>query len=99
MKSNPFFPEISGRFGFGCMRLPMKDGKVDYEEFCRMADAFIEGGPLAAMAEAQVMKSLPNAKGCSMPADTLDEILCAPFAISNVEQAGLGVEIDWSKLG
>ena len=57
-----------------------------------------EGGPVAAMAGAQVMKSLPNAKGCSMPVDTLDEILCAPFSISNVEQAGLGVQIDWSKL-
>ena len=44
MIQNPFFPEIHGNFGFGCMRLPMKDGKVDYEEFSRMADAFIASG-------------------------------------------------------
>ncbi|MBQ8081698.1 MAG: aldo/keto reductase [Clostridia bacterium] len=44
MPQNPFFPEIHGNFGFGCMRLPMKDGKVDYDEFCRMADAFIASG-------------------------------------------------------
>ena len=41
---NPFFPEIHGNFGFGCMRLPMKDGHVDYDEFARMADAFIASG-------------------------------------------------------
>ena len=44
MFQNPFFPEIHGNFGFGCMRLPMKDGKVNYDEFCRMADAFIASG-------------------------------------------------------
>jgi len=31
-------------FGFGCMRLPMKDDKVDYEQFCEMTDYFIENG-------------------------------------------------------
>ena len=36
MIQNPFFPEIHGNFGFGCMRLPMKDGKVNYDEFCRI---------------------------------------------------------------
>ena len=41
---NPFFQEIHGNFGFGCMRLPMKDGRVDEEEFSRMADAFIAAG-------------------------------------------------------
>ena len=44
MEQSSFFSEINGNFGFGCMRLPMKDGKVDYEEFCRMADAFIGAG-------------------------------------------------------
>ena len=44
MIQNPFFPEIHGNFGFGCMRLPMKDGKVNCDEFCRMADAFIASG-------------------------------------------------------
>ena len=44
MFQNPFFPEIHGNFGFGCMRLPMKSGKVDHDEFCRMADAFIDAG-------------------------------------------------------
>ena len=44
MITNPFFPEIHGNFGFGCMRLPMKDGQVDKEEFSRMADDFIASG-------------------------------------------------------
>lgn len=44
MESNPFFPEIHGRFAFGCMRLPMKDNEVDVPEFQKMADAFIEAG-------------------------------------------------------
>ena len=44
MIKNPFFSEIHGNFGFGCMRLPMKDGHVNHDEFSRMADAFIEAG-------------------------------------------------------
>ncbi len=44
MIKNRFFPEIHGNFGFGCMRLPMKDDEVDYEEFSKMADAFIASG-------------------------------------------------------
>ncbi|MBQ9393269.1 MAG: aldo/keto reductase [Oscillospiraceae bacterium] len=45
MKSNPFFPEIRGNFGFGCMRLPtLADGEVDVERVKRMADAFLEAG-------------------------------------------------------
>ena len=44
MIENKFFPEIHGNFGFGCMRLPMNGGKVDYEEFIRMADAFTDAG-------------------------------------------------------
>ena len=44
MENSRFFPEIHGNFGFGCMRLPMKDGKVDYPQFCQMADAFIGAG-------------------------------------------------------
>ena len=31
-------------FGFGCMRLPMKDGEVDTAEMNRMVDAFLEAG-------------------------------------------------------
>ena len=44
MFQNPFFPEIHGNFGFGCMRLPMKDEKVDYEIFTAMLDAFLKAG-------------------------------------------------------
>ncbi|MBR1816492.1 MAG: aldo/keto reductase [Lachnospiraceae bacterium] len=44
MENSKFFPEIHGNFGFGCMRLPMKNGKVDYDEFIRMADAFVAAG-------------------------------------------------------
>lgn len=35
---------IRGNFGFGYMRLPMKDGAVDTAETCRMVDAFLEAG-------------------------------------------------------
>ena len=38
------FPEIKKNFGFGCMRLPMKDGEVDIAEFDKMVDAFIGAG-------------------------------------------------------
>lgn len=44
MNQNKFFPEIKGNLAFGCMRLPMKNDKVDYDEFCKMTDAFIDSG-------------------------------------------------------
>lgn len=44
MKQNPFFPEINGIFAFGCMRLPEINGEIDYDKFCEMVDAFIDGG-------------------------------------------------------
>ncbi len=44
MMENRFFPEIHGKFGFGCMRLPMIEKEVDAEQFKRMADAFIAAG-------------------------------------------------------
>ncbi|MCH3967169.1 MAG: aldo/keto reductase [Atopobiaceae bacterium] len=36
--------EKVGRFGFGCMRLPMVDGKVDLEATSAMFDAFLASG-------------------------------------------------------
>lgn len=42
MENSRFFSEIHGNFGFGCMRLPMKGSQVDYDEFKKMADAFID---------------------------------------------------------
>lgn len=36
--------KIKKNFGFGCMRLPMKDGEVDTEETSRMVDTFLESG-------------------------------------------------------
>lgn len=33
-----------GRFGFGCMRLPMNGGSVDLDEMNRMVDAFMDAG-------------------------------------------------------
>ncbi len=42
--TNRFFPEIKGRFGFGCMRLPMCGEEVDLQEFCAMTDAFLDAG-------------------------------------------------------
>lgn len=44
MHSSRFFPEIRGNLGFGCMRLPMAGGEVDYAEFSRMTDAFLKAG-------------------------------------------------------
>lgn len=36
--------KIKKNFGFGCMRLPMKDGEVDITQTCEMVDAFLEAG-------------------------------------------------------
>lgn len=41
--SNPF-ENARKNFGFGCMRLPMDGEKVNYDEFCRMIDAFMQSG-------------------------------------------------------
>ena len=38
------FPEIKKRFGFGAMRLPMRDGKIDTDQVNEMVDVFIENG-------------------------------------------------------
>lgn len=35
---------IKKNFGFGFMRLPMKDGEVDVDTCCRMVDAFLDAG-------------------------------------------------------
>ena len=37
-------PKVKKNFGFGCMRLPMKDKEVDREEFTKMVDAFLAAG-------------------------------------------------------
>lgn len=36
--------KIKKNFGFGCMRLPMVNGEVDYEETRKMVDTFLENG-------------------------------------------------------
>lgn len=41
---NKFFPEINKNFGFGCMRLPMKDSEIDLEECRKMVDVFLNAG-------------------------------------------------------
>ncbi len=38
------FENIKKNFGFGCMRLPMKDEKIDYDELCKMVDTFMDEG-------------------------------------------------------
>lgn len=38
------FDGIKNLFGFGCMRLKMKDNEVDYDEFSSMIDSFISNG-------------------------------------------------------
>lgn len=39
-----YFEDVKKNFGFGCMRLPMKDGEVDMEEFKRMVDFYLSEG-------------------------------------------------------
>ncbi len=41
---NPCFSEIKKNFGFGLMRLPMRDGEVDIEQTSAMVDAFMAAG-------------------------------------------------------
>lgn len=41
---NRAFPEMKKKLGFGLMRLPMLDEKVDEEQVCRMVDTFLEKG-------------------------------------------------------
>lgn len=38
------FEEIKKNFGFGCMRLPMKEDAVDLEQFKKMVDLFLAEG-------------------------------------------------------
>lgn len=38
------FSEIKKGFGFGCMRLPMKDAEVDMGQFKDMVDLFLKEG-------------------------------------------------------
>ena len=38
------FNEVKKNFGFGLMRLPMKDDKIDNVELCKMVDFFMERG-------------------------------------------------------
>lgn len=35
---------MEDKFGFGCMRLPMKNGEVDYHEFKQMIDMYMDSG-------------------------------------------------------
>ena len=35
---------LKGKLGFGCMRMPMVDGKVDIPLFSKMVDIFLERG-------------------------------------------------------
>lgn len=39
-----YFENVKKNFGFGCMRLPMNGEKVDYDEFSKMVDYFLEQG-------------------------------------------------------
>ena len=38
------FENVHKKLGFGCMRLPMKDGEVDYAECNKMVDEFLKNG-------------------------------------------------------
>ncbi|MDE7401417.1 MAG: aldo/keto reductase [Clostridia bacterium] len=38
------FGEVKKNFGFGCMRLPMNGAEVDYAQFNKMIDTFMENG-------------------------------------------------------
>ena len=41
---NTCFEEVKGTLGFGCMRLPMQENEVDFDEFSVMIDKFMEAG-------------------------------------------------------
>ena len=41
--ANPFF-NAEKKLGFGCMRLPLKDGEPDYPQICEMFDHFLSQG-------------------------------------------------------
>ena len=41
---NKPFDEVKKNFGFGCMRLPMKDNEVDLIEFSKMIKVFLDNG-------------------------------------------------------
>lgn len=41
---NTVFPEIKKMLGFGGMRLPMKEDKIDKKELCDMIDLFMKSG-------------------------------------------------------
>ena len=41
---NPFFPEIKKKFGFGCMRFPTIDDRIDLEQVTEMVDCFLDHG-------------------------------------------------------
>lgn len=39
-----YFPEMKKKLGFGCMRLPMSDGKINTDEMKQMVDLFLSNG-------------------------------------------------------
>ena len=39
---NRFFDKVKKTFGFGCMRLPIKDGEVDYDELKKWWTSLLE---------------------------------------------------------
>lgn len=43
-KEGAIMERMKKNFGFGCMRLPMKDGQVDTAEMNQMVDAFLDSG-------------------------------------------------------
>lgn len=44
MEKNQYFDQIHGNFGFGCMRLPLKDGAVDHELMNQIVDYYLDQG-------------------------------------------------------
>ncbi len=42
--NNPNFATDYPKLGFGMMRMPEKDGVIDFEQVCKMADAYVNAG-------------------------------------------------------
>ena len=51
------FENVKKNFGFGCMRLPMKDGEIDYAQFNKMIDTYIEKASIISIRRTAIIRA------------------------------------------